>query len=178
MEENNNQNPIEEKIAGELEEVDEVRDEKKKLEKCEAEKGEYLAGWQRAKADFINYKKDEIKRLEEFAKYSNEELIRELIGIVDNFDLGLVALEKSGPVEKGIYMIRNQIDDILKKRGLEKISIKPGEEFNPGLAEAMSEVESKYPPGTIAEEIEPGYKIYEKLIRPARVKLSKGQNTK
>jgi molecular chaperone GrpE len=175
MEENNNQNPIEEKIAGELEEVDEVRDEKKKLEKCEIEKGEYLAGWQRAKADFINYKKDEIKRLEEFAKYSSEELIRELIGIMDNFDLGLAALEKSGPVEKGIYMIRNQIDDILKKRGLEKISIKPGEDFNPSLAEAMSETESKYPPGTIAEEIEPGYKIYEKIIRPARVKLSKGQ---
>ncbi|MFA6354314.1 MAG: nucleotide exchange factor GrpE [Candidatus Paceibacterota bacterium] len=175
MEENNNQNPIEEKITGELEEVDEVRDEKEKLEKCEVEKGEYLAGWQRAKADFINYKKDEIKRLEEFAKYSNEELIRELIGIMDNFDIGLAALEKSGPVEKGIYMIRNQIDDILKKRGLEKISVKPGEDFNPGLAEAMSEVESKYPPGAVAEEIEPGYKIYEKLIRPARVKLSKGQ---
>lgn len=126
MEKNNNQNPIEEKIAGELEEVDEVRDEKKKLEKCEVEKGEYLAGWQRAKADFINYKKDEIKRLKEFAKYNNEELIRELIGIMDNFDIGLAALEKSGPVEKGIYMIRNQIDDILKKRGLEKISVKPG----------------------------------------------------
>ncbi len=177
MEKNNNQNPIEEKIAGELEEVDEVRDEKKKLEKCEVEKGEYLAGWQRAKADFINYKKDEIKRLKEFAKYNNEELIRELIGIMDNFDIGLAALEKSGPVEKGIYMIRNQIDDILKKRGLEKISVKPGEDFNPGLAETMSEVESKYPPGAIAEEIEPGYKIYEKLIRPARVKLSKGQKS-
>lgn len=143
------------------------------LAKCEKEKEEYLAGWQRAKADFINYKKDEMKRLEEIAKYGSEDLIRELIVVLDNFDLGLAALEKAGPVERGVYMIKSQIEDILRKRGLEKIIIKIGDKFDPAVAEVIAEVESDKPAGTIVEEIEPGYRLYDKIIRPARVKVSK-----
>lgn len=147
------------------------------LEKCKKEKDEYLAGWQRAKADLINYKKEEIQRLEEVARYGNEDLIMELITVLDNFDLGLAALEKAGPVEKGIYMIRAQIEDILRKRGLLKIEIKVGDKFDPQIAEAISEVESENPPATIIEEIEAGYRLYDKILRPARVKISKGQPT-
>lgn len=146
---------------------------KEALEKCERGKSEYLAGWQRAKADFINYKKDELRRLEEVARYGNEELISELITVLDNFDLGLSALEKAGPVEKGVYMIRSQIEDILKKRGLEKIHIKIGELFDPAVSEAIAEAESDKPPGTVLEEIEPGYRLYDKILRPSRVKVSK-----
>ena len=91
-----------------------------KLAVVEKQRDEYLAGWQRAKADFINYKKEEIAHLQEVAKYGNEDLIKDLISVMDNFDLGLRVLEKSGPVEKGIYLIRSQIEDILKKRGLAK----------------------------------------------------------
>ena len=157
------------------------------LEKCEKEKAEYLSGWQRAKADFINYKKEEIKRLEEIAKYGNEDLIKDLITVLDNFDLGLLAMESMRPaptlqsesrpsgvgIEKGIYMIRTQIEDILKQRGLEKIPIKIGEAFDPGIAEAIAEAESSHPPGSIIEEIEPGYKLYDKILRPARVRIAK-----
>lgn len=146
-----------------------------KLAKIEKERDEYLAGWQRAKADFINYKKEEISRLEEIAKYGNEDLIRELITILDNFDLGLAALEKSGPIEKGIYMIRAQIEDILRRRGLEKINIKVGDPFDPNHSEAIVEIESEKPPESIVEIIEPGYSLNNKLIRPARVKISKSQ---
>ena len=111
---NNNQNTSEPKIpSGEKESSDLI----KKLDECEKQKNEYLAGWQRAKADFINYKKEELKRMEEMARYATEEFIRELIVILDNFDLGLRTLEKAGPVEKGIYMIRSQLEDILRKRG-------------------------------------------------------------
>ncbi len=147
---------------------------KEKLEQCEKQKSEYLAGWQRAKADFINYKKEDVRRMEEVARYGSEDLIRELIIILDNFDLGLRTLEKSGAVEKGIYMIRAHIEDILKKRGLEKIVMKAGDEIDPAVAEAIAEVESDKPPGTIIEEIESGYRLYDKIIRPARVKVSKG----
>lgn len=143
------------------------------IEKLRQERDEYLAGWQRAKADFINYKKDELKHLEEVARYGSEDLIMELISILDNFDLGLRALEKAGPVEKGIYMLRAQIEDILKKRGVEKIVVKPGDRFDPAMAEAIAETESDKPAGTILEEIEPGYKLYDKILRPARVKVSK-----
>ena len=58
--------------------------------------------------------------------------------MLDNFDLGLRALEKNGPVEKGVYLIRTQIEDILKKRGLTKIDIKEGDAFDPNVAEALT----------------------------------------
>ena len=151
-----------------------AKPEMSELQKCEAQKNEYLAGWQRAKADLINYKKEELQRLEEFAKYHGAEFMRELIAVLDAFDLGLAALEKQGSVEKGIYMIRAQIEDLLKKRGLERIPLKPGDAFDPAFAEAITEGESEQPPGTVAEEIEPGYRLYDKVLRPARVKLSKG----
>ena len=154
---------------GELEEL------KDKLKEIEQKKDEYLAGWQRAKADFINYKNEEMARLEEMAKYGNENLIYELIGVMDNFDLGLETLEKSGAVEKGIYMILSQIFDILKKRGLEKINIQIGDQFDPSVAETISEAESEKPPGAILGIIETGYKLHGRVLRPTRVQISKGQ---
>ena len=147
-----------------------------KLAAAEKQRDEYLAGWQRAKADFINYKKEEFKRLEEIARYGNEELIKDLIVILDNFDLGLAALEKAGPVEKGIYMIRQQIEDVLTKRGLEKIVLKPGDRFNPAISEAIHEVPSDKPAGTVVEIIEAGYRMYDKILRPARVTISKSRS--
>jgi len=146
-----------------------------KLAEAEKARDEYLGGWQRTKADFINYKKEEARRLEEIARYGSEDLIKDLIGVIDNFDLGLRTMEKSGPVERGIYLIRTQIEDILKKRGITKVEIKPGDEFDPMIAEAMTEVPSERPPGTIVEEVEPGYRLHEKVLRPARVILSKGK---
>src|SRR5581483_11286000 len=76
-------------------------------EELKRQRDEYLAGWQRAKADFINYKKEEVARLQEVAKYGSEDLIRDLVTVLDNFDLGLRAMEKQGPVEKGVYLIRS-----------------------------------------------------------------------
>lgn len=144
------------------------------LDKCKKEREEYLDGWKRAKADLINYKKEETTRLEQFAKYVNEDFISEMITVLDNFDLSLAALEKSGPVEKGIYMIKNQIFDLLKKRGLEKIEVKIGDKFDPSVAEAVVEIKSsEVKSGAIAEIIETGYKLHNKIIRPARVKVSK-----
>lgn len=160
-----------------------------KLTQAEKDRDEYLAGWQRAKADLINYKKEEMARLEEMAKYGHEDFIREMIGVLDNFDLALsYATEKSPTptseseprpksvgVEKGIYMIRTQIEDILKRRGLEKLNVKVGDKFNPSLSEAIAETESDKPPETIVEIIEPGYKLNNKVIRPTRVKISKNK---
>jgi molecular chaperone GrpE len=146
-----------------------------KLADAEKQRDEYLSGWQRTKADFINYKKEEMKHMEDVARYGNENLIKDLISVLDNFDLGLRTLEKSGPVERGIYLIRSQIEDILKKRGLEKVSVKAGDDFDPMVAEAMAEVPSERPPGAVVEEVEPGYRLHDKILRPARVIISKGQ---
>jgi molecular chaperone GrpE len=154
---------------------DEQNDNKpSELEEAQRQRDEYLASWQRTKADFINFKKDEMKRMDEIARYGNESLIKDLIGVMDNFDLGLRSLEKAGHVDKGIYLIRSQIEDILRKRGLEKVDIKVGDAFDPAVAEAMTEIPSDLPHGTIAEEIEPGYRLHDKIIRAARVIVSRG----
>lgn len=145
-----------------------------KLAACEKQRDEYLAGWQRAKADFINYKKDEARRFEDIARFANEDLLEELIGVLDSFDLGLAALEKAGPVEKGVYMVRSKLESALKQRGLEKLQVKEGDKFDPSVAEAIAETESDQPAGTVLEVIEAGYKLHDKVLRPARVKVSKG----
>lgn len=150
-----------------------VEELKEQLDEAVAARDEYLGGWQRSKADFINYKKEEMKKLEDIARYGSEDLIKDFISVMDNFDLALRTLEKAGPVEKGIYLIRTQIDDILKKRGLAKIDIKTGDMFDPAIAEALSEVDAEQPPGAIVQEIEPGYRLHEKVLRPARVIVSK-----
>jgi molecular chaperone GrpE len=147
----------------------------KQLEEVTKQRDQFLDGWQRAKADYLNYKKEENGRLDQIAKYTNEDMMREMVSVLDSFDLGLRALESAGAVEKGVYMIRAQIEDILKRRGLLRFTVSPGDPFDPKTAEAFAEIESEQPPGTIAQEIEPGYKLYDKVIRPARVTLSKGK---
>lgn len=143
------------------------------LDACRKERDEYLAGWQRAKADFINYKKEEARRMEEMAKYQAEDILFDLIGVLDNFDLGIAALEKQGAVERGIYMIRTQLEDLMKRRGLSRIPIAIGQPFDPAIAEAIAEGDSDHPPGSVIEEIEAGYRLHEKVLRPARVKIAK-----
>ena len=144
------------------------------LEEITKQRDEYLAGWQRTKADFINYKKEEMRHMEDVARYGSEGLIKDLISVLDNFDLGLRTLEKAGPVEKGVYLIRSQIEDILKKRGLVKVEIIEGDVFDPASAEALAEVASEKPAGAVVEVIEQGYRLHEKVLRPARVIISKG----
>ncbi|MEK7192133.1 MAG: nucleotide exchange factor GrpE [Patescibacteria group bacterium] len=134
---------------------------------------EYLNGWKRAKADLINYQKDEVKRFEEVVKFSNSSIVRDIINVLDSFDLAIAALEKQGPVEKGIYMIRTQLEDALKKHGLERLIISIGQAFDTNLHESVGEIESKNPAGAIAEEVARGYLLNGRIIRPARVKLSK-----
>ncbi len=144
-----------------------------KLAAAEKQRDEYLAGWQRAKADFINYRKEEIERLQNVAKYGTEEFIRELIVFLDNFELAIAAMEKAGPVEKGIYLIRTQVEDILKRRGVERIGVKTGDAFDTSFMESVAEVEGTAPPGTVADEIEAGYRLHERVIRPVRVRITK-----
>ncbi len=145
------------------------------LSKCQKEREEYLDGWKRARADLINYKKDEAKRFESIVKFSNETIIKDLIIVLDSFDLALSVLQNEADErkEKGLYLIKQQLEDILKLSGLERIIISVGQPFNPSNQEAVAEVESDKLSGTIIEEVERGYLLNGKLIRPARVKVAK-----
>jgi molecular chaperone GrpE len=134
---------------------------------------EYLDGWKRAKAEFINYKKDEAKRFENVVKYANETIIKELITVLDSFDLAIQSLGADDKVEKGIFLIRTQLEDVLKRYGLERISVSVGQKFDPSVHEAIAVVESDKESGTVVDEVEKGYLLNGKLIRPARVKVAK-----
>lgn len=147
--------------------------EEDNLSKCQKEREEYLDGWKRAKAELLNYKKDEAKRFEQIIRLANEGLIKDLLVTLDSFDLGLAALEKEGLAQKGMYLIQSQLTDILKNHGLEVISVSVGQPFNPAIQEAIVEVESDKPSGTVIEEVEKGYLLNGRVIRPARVKVSK-----
>ncbi len=154
-------------------EVSELNELNRELDKILKERDEYLDGWKRSKADLINYKKEELKRLEDMAKYATEDIMKDLIAVLDSFDLALVSLKSVGNgAEKGVQMIKNQLEDVLKKNGLIKINASPGEEFNPAHQEAVA-VTDGGESGKIAEEIEPGYMLYNKILRPIRVKIFK-----
>jgi len=144
---------------------------KEELKRVEAERREYLDGWQRAKADLANYKRDEGKRFEEFAKFANADLIADIVQALDSFDLAL-GHEMPKDVERGIILIRSQLEDMLRKRGLEVIHAK-GERFDPALHESVGEVETEEPEGMVVEELQKGYRLGGKVIRPARVKIAK-----
>lgn len=144
---------------------------REELDRCIAEKQEYLDGWQRAKADFINYKKDDAKRFEEFMKFAAEGVIAEVVQALDSFDLALQH-EMPKDVEKGIVMIRSQIEDILRRRGLEVLQPQ-GQKFDPAYHESLGEIEADGEEGMVAEVLQPGYLLAGKVLRPARVKISK-----
>ncbi len=139
---------------------------------CEKEREEYLKGWQRAKADLINYKKEEIRRFEEIVKFSNSELLKELLSVLDSFDLSLAVLKEETSA-KGMYLIRSQLESILKKRGVEAIKVSKGDKFDPAFHESLAETAEGGESGAIVEEVEKGYLLNGRVIRPARVKVAK-----
>lgn len=148
-----------------------VKKLREELKRCETEKREYLDGWQRAKADLSNYKKDEARRFDEFLKFAAEGVIAEIVPALDSFDLALQH-EMPKEVEKGIVMIRSQIEDTLRRRGLEVLQ-PLGQKFDPAYHESLGEIESDGEEGVVAEVLQLGYLLNGKLLRPARVKISK-----
>jgi len=154
-------------------EIDEL---KKKLEECQKLKEEYLAGWQRARAELLNYKKEEMERIGEIIKYADLGLILKILPILDNFEIAEKKLPENLKTDenvKGILQIKNQILDFLKNQGVEEIK-SVGEKFDPNLHEVVEEVEAKdKEPGIVIEEIQKGYKINGRLLRPAKVKVIK-----
>ncbi len=146
---------------------------KEELKRCEAERKEYLEGWQRAKADHLNYRKDEARRFEDMARFVSAEMAREILTVLDSFDLALKSAGSARPPDDGLLLIRSQLADVLKKRGLEELPARPGDAFNPEVHEALGETEAELPPGSIAEVVQRGYRFQDRVLRPARVKLTK-----
>jgi len=152
----------------------ELKKIKEKLEECEKEKEEYLNGWKRTKADFLNYKKEKEERISEIVKYSNESLILKLLPVLDNFEEARQQIDKreNNEMIEGFLQIEKQLKEILKKEGMERIKTE-GEDFNPEFHEAVERIEKEKESGKVIEEVRAGFKFKGKIIRPAKVKVVK-----
>lgn len=149
---------------------------KKHLADCKKERQEYLAGWQRALADFQNYKKENGKEMEEFRRFAAKDTIVKVLPVLGNLEFASESMPqrlKDDVWVKGILQVKKQFENILKEEGIEAIEPKIGERFDPGLAEAVRENESKQESGTITEVVQRGYAMEGKVLKPAKVKVAK-----
>jgi molecular chaperone GrpE len=156
-----------------------VDDSQKKIEELEKQKAEYLAGWQRERADFLNYKKEEMERISGFMAYAGEEMISKMLPILDNFEIvekNLSEETKKDANIQGLLLIKKQIQDFLKSLGAEEIK-SVGEPFDAKVHEVVEErpfdAAQGQKSGEIFEEVQKGYKINGRLMRPAKVKVVK-----
>lgn len=148
---------------------------KKELAEVQARAEEHLNGWKRAKADFINFKKDLAKEQEALAKYATAELLAELLPVADHFQLAIQHLTEEQKEQdwcRGIAGIQSQLQSVLKSAGLEEL--KAQGQFNPELHEAVThEKKDGVSSGTIIDVVQPGYLLHGRLFRPAKVKVAK-----
>ena len=147
-----------------------------KLKKSQADASEYLTGWQRAKADFVNARKRDEEERKEFIKFSNERLIESLIPVLESFDLAMANKEVWEKVDKnwriGVEYIYSQLKKTLNESGLDEIN-PVGQKFDPARDEA-----AEYVPVTdeaqdhvITQVIQKGYSLNRKSMRPPKVKV-------
>ncbi len=141
------------------------------LEKKNKEVNELIERLQRLQAEFDNYKKYINKEKEEFVKYSNHQIILKLLDIVDSFELALRNKDKNEDFAKGVELIYSQLYSLLEKEGIKKIKA-IGQRLDPNLHEVML-IENGNEDGLILEELQSGYLLNDKVLRYAKVKVSK-----
>jgi len=134
----------------------------------------------RALADFDNYKKRAAIDREQFVQFANEALIAELLPIIDGFARAMEAAGKikaGGEMIKGLALIKRQLEDVLKKHGVAEIDAL-GKPYDANLHEAILQKEHEGPEGIIIEEMQKGYTLHGRVIRPSMVIISGKGNSK
>jgi len=131
----------------------------------------------RARADFDNYRKRAAREKEDAIRYANSSLLEQLLPVLDNFELGLEAARGTtdgDSILQGLDMVRRQFADLLAGAGVEEI-LTDGVEFDPNLMEAVGhEADDNVPEGHVLRRMRRGYKLRDRLLRPASVSVSKG----
>ena len=145
-----------------------LRDE---LAEVKKERTEYLDGWQRAKADLVNTKRESAHVSQRSSTMAREAFISELIPAIDSFDMAMAGdgWQKVDPAwRSGVESIRSQITAVLQSHGVETFGA-VGEIFDPTQHESIQEIDAKGEPGTIAKVLRSGYRTGERVLRPAHV---------
>jgi len=132
----------------------------------------------RTTADFDNFKKRAARERQDIARYANESLIQKLIPVLDNFEIAQAATQAapandSQSVQSGIAMIQQQLKGALTEAGVEEVDA-TGKQFDPNLHEAVSQQETAdTPEGHVVQQLRKGYKLRDRLLRPASVVVAK-----
>ena len=156
--------------------VEELDDLKAKAAKADENWDKYL----RTAAELDNYRKRVAREKEELARFTTERVLAALLPGLDNLERAINAAQKHGaddsPLLDGITQVYSQFRRSLVEFGLQEVVAQAGDPFDPNLHEAVSQVESdEYPEGHVIEQLQRGYKLADRLLRPARVVVSKGQ---
>ena len=148
-----------------------------KLKKCQEEKQEYLDGWQRARAEVANLKKVHAEEKLLFTTLGKQQIVEDLIPMLDNFQAAFSNKNAWEQVPEtwrvGVEYIYKQFIETLQNNGVEEFG-SVGDEFNNELHEAVEMVsgdENDAKAGTVTEVIQSGYKIKDRIVRPAKVKV-------
>jgi molecular chaperone GrpE len=132
----------------------------------------------RTTADFDNYKKRAVREKQDSIRFANENLLEKLVPVLDSFDMAMAAAQNSQAdapqsLRTGISMVYQQLRNALTEAGLEEVDA-TGKPFDPNLHEAVSQQESaELPEGQVVQQLRKGYKLRERLLRPATVVVSK-----
>ncbi len=132
----------------------------------------------RTTADFDNFKKRAAREKQEAIKYANESLIQKLLPVLEAFDMALTAAQAAAPeagqsLQAGVSMVCQQLKGVLAEAGLEEVDAL-GKPFDPNLHEALSQQETaEVPEGQVVQQLRKGYKLRDRLLRPASVVVAK-----
>jgi molecular chaperone GrpE len=136
---------------------------------------DFLTKWQRAAADIANMRRRHELDRQEYTKQANASLMRDLLQVLDSFDYALAAMPadvRESPWVDGILQVERQLRAILERNGLSPIEAQ-GQPFDPTLHEALMQEESDQPEDTIIGELQRGYKLHDRVLRPSMVKVAK-----
>lgn len=142
-----------------------IKQLEKDLEEVKKQAQEYLAGWQRAKADYINREREIEKDKSLWMEFMALDFLIRILPISESLEAAIKYKDKTEDFIKGIGQIQKQFEDLIKRLGVERIKT-VGEKFNPELHEV---IEKKGEGEEIIEEISAGYKMGGKVIKPAKV---------
>jgi molecular chaperone GrpE len=128
----------------------------------------------RTAAEFDNYRKRVDRERRDLADYIAADMVSEMLPIVDNLERALAAAAESDPLRKGVELIHKQMLDLLRKRGVKAIEAL-GADFDPNFHQAViHEPSSEHREGEVIAELQRGYLLGDRLLRPAMVKVAKG----
>jgi len=159
-----------------------LEDLAEKLKQKEQEAQENYDRLLRVSAEFENYKKRTSRDMEEFRKYSNQSLIKEMLSVVDNLELAMNSTNGHKTIDKGLLdglaMTHKEILKVFEKFNVKPISAK-GQPFDPTFHEAvMQEETDEFPANTVVNELQKGYLIHDRLLRPSMVVVARSKEQK